>query len=99
MIFSISTKIKDCCQNQIFFLEEIALIALGIQNLFEFHMIPALRQSLEDFPLELKFIKLRCLTEMGKGEKNIHLKEEHTQLGMIQLSESEPSHLFLFSYI
>ena len=37
---------------------------------------------------------------MGKSKKNnIHLKEQSTQLGIIKLSKSEPSHLFLFSFI
>ena len=36
---------------------------------------------------------------MGKSEKNIHLKEQHTQLGLIKLSESELSNLLSFSYI
>ena len=62
-------------------------------------MLPTLQQSSEDFPRELKFIKFRCLTEIGKSEKSIHLKEQHTHLGIIKLSESEPSHLFRFSYI
>ena len=58
-------------------------------------MLPTLQQSLENFSLELKFIKFTCLTEMGKSEKNnIYLKVQHTQLGIIKLSESDPSHLF-----
>ena len=35
--------------------------------------------SLEDFPLELKFIKSTSLTNMGKSErKNIYFIEQHT---------------------
>ena len=49
--------------------------------------------------LELKFLKFRCLTEMGKSEKNIHLTEQHTQLGLVKLSESEVSTLLSFCYI
>ena len=36
---------------------------------------------------------------MGKGEKNIHLKQQHAQLGLIKLSESEPFHFLSVSYI
>ena len=62
-------------------------------------MLPTLQESLEDYLLELKFIKFRCLTEMGISEKKHTFEEQHTQPGIIKLSESEPSHLFLFSYI
>ena len=47
---------------------------------------------------QLKFIKFRCVPEMGKSEKNIHLKQQHTELGLIKLSESELS-IFFVSYI
>ena len=33
---------------------------------------------------------------MGKSEKNIHLKEQHTWLGLIELSKSETSIYFHF---
>ena len=33
-------------------------------------MRSTVQQSLEDFPLELKFIKFICLTEMGKSKVN-----------------------------
>ena len=36
-----------------FKLVEIVLTTHGIQNLFEFYMLPTLQQSFEDFPLEL----------------------------------------------
>ena len=45
----------------------------GIQNLF--CMLPTLQQYLEDFPLELKFIKFTCLTETGKSKKKQHTFE------------------------
>ena len=36
----------------------------------------------------------------GQSEtKYTHLKEQHRQLGFIELSESEPFHLLSFSYI
>ena len=55
-------------------------------------MHPTLQHSLKDFLLELKFIKFRGLTERGESEKknNIQLKGQHTQVGIIKLSESEP---------
>ena len=47
------------------FQEEIVLTTQNIQNLSEFYIRLTLQQSLEYFPLELKFIKFRCLNEMG----------------------------------
>ena len=38
-------------------------------------MLPTLQQSLEDFLLELKFIKFRCPAEMGKRGKKQHTFE------------------------
>ena len=51
----------------------------GIQNLSEFYMFSTLQQSLEDFLLELKFIKFRIPTEMGKRGKQ-HTFERMTYI-------------------
>ena len=51
---------------------------------------------MQQFSSYKQFYSLWKVTEieMEKGKTNIHLKEQHTQIGIIKLSESEPSHLF-----
>ena len=82
-------KFKMAVRIYILFLEEIVLTKLlpRVSKICLFYILLTLQQSLQNFPLELKIIKFRCLTKTGKSEKNyIHLEEQHRQLRMIKLA-------------